>query len=434
MATDPQPSPSFQVPDPRIPNPQSDNGPDDLIDPALVEAMKRRHSLPAAAAPGSIGARGRLRFRLSHLPPQRLLLEAIAVVAVSLLIISLAIETAWLGIPAALLTLILALRSLWHPLHRWLQEWFSPRYQSSLLAVFTALVALVALANFTGTTERINLWIAQINWDAAGALAEGFGALGQILVAYLALRLTIQQNRITQQQTIDAYFQGVSDLILNEEGLLEDWPSERAIAEGRTAAILSGLNAEGKAKVLRFLSSSKLLTPLKRDRRLGRPIFNGLGGYEEDIEYGIRVIDLGNILVGADLAATDLRNTDLSEANLSEVNLNSCDLSRTNLSRTILQDADLANANLSRARLFYGALETASPRDRIVPPNYNTGAHTGAVIENADFTNVWGLSEEQRYYCCAWGGSLTRETIPGGCAGIPNKLEDADIKPSQPQK
>lgn len=68
------------------------------------------------------------------------------------------------------------------------------------------------------------------------------------------------------------------------------------------------------------------------------------------------------------------------------------------------------------------------------PPNYNTGAHTGAVIENADFTNVWGLSEEQRYYCCAWGGSLTRETIPGGCAGIPNKLEDADIKPSQPQK
>jgi hypothetical protein len=32
------------------------------------------------------------------------------------------------------------------------------------------------------------------------------------------------------------------------------------------------------------------------------------------------------------------------------------------------------------------------------------------------------MSEEQRYYCCAWGGEETRGTIPGGCEGIPNKL------------
>ncbi len=122
-----------------------------------------------------------------------------------------------------------------------------------------------------------------------GALAEGFGALGQILVAllaaYVAWRqyvisrdLTTQQNRITQQQTIDSYFQGIADLILDDEGLLEDWPPERAIAEGRTAAILGGLDAEGKAKIIRFLSGAKLLSPLKRDRRLGRAIFDGLGG------------------------------------------------------------------------------------------------------------------------------------------------------------
>jgi len=44
--------------------------------------------------------------------------------------------------------------------------------------------------------------------------------------------LTVQQNLITQQQTIDSAFQGISDLVWME-GLLEDWPQERAIAEGR---------------------------------------------------------------------------------------------------------------------------------------------------------------------------------------------------------
>jgi hypothetical protein len=55
-------------------------------------------------------------------------------------------------------------------------------------------------------------------------------------------------------------------------------------------------------------------------------------------------------------------------------------------------------------------------------PDYRTGEHTGAVIENADFSGAQRLSEDQRYYCCAWGGSKTRATIPGGCEGIPNKL------------
>jgi hypothetical protein len=44
------------------------------------------------------------------------------------------------------------------------------------------------------------------------------------------------------------------------------------------------------------------------------------------------------------------------------------------------------------------------------------------VIEGADFSQVKNLSEDQRYYCCAWGGSKTRGTIPGGCREIPNKL------------
>lgn len=359
-----------------------------------------------------------------------------AIVVVSLMIMGWLIDAPWLAVPAALAVLALCLQVLWRPVGQWLRRWLSPQQQGVVLALLTALITGVGLLTFLGGHAARNI---QVNWEAVGALAEAFGAVGQILVALLAAyvawrqyvissQLTTQQNRITQQQTIDSYFQGISDLILDEEGLLEDWPPERAIAEGRTAAILSGLDGEGKAKVLRFLSSAKLLSPLKRDLRLGRAIFDGLGGYEEDIESGVRVIDLAMMLAGADLAGTDLRWTELSEANMVAANLIHCDLSRANLSRTILHGADLSKADLSLTRLFYGLAETATPRDRVNPPDYVTGAQTGAVIENADFSDVQGLSEDQRYYCCAWGGSRTRSTIPGGCEGIPDKLNDVSVE------
>ncbi len=356
-----------------------------------------------------------------------------AAAAAAVLAVALFLRIPWLGIPAALVAIALTGRVLWPVLKAAINEWIPRPLQMMVAAGAIAVFSLIGLLQFSGVTDRLAPGDRTINWEAISALGETFGAVGQILVAFLALYvawrqyviskdLTSQQNRITQQQTIDAYFQGISDLVLDEEGLLEDWPPERAIAEGRTAAILTGLDGEGKAKIIRFLSSAKLLTPLKRDRRLGRPIFDGLGGYEEDIEYGVRVIDLTNMLAGTDLSNSDLRSTELSEANLSNISLAACDLTRANLSRALLLAANLRQADLSRTCLFHGDVETASPRDRINAPNYNTGAYTGAVIEGADFSQVKNLSEEQRYYCCAWGGSKTRGTIPGGCGDIPNKL------------
>jgi uncharacterized protein YjbI with pentapeptide repeats len=346
----------------------------------------------------------------------------------------------WVGMSGAIVALLVSLPIVWQPLQRELMEVLTPKQRSLIVATLATIVALLGLLKFLGVYKNLFTWGRQIQWDAFGSLAEWFGALGQIFIAVLAVyiawqqyvisrdltieqnRLTTQQNVITQQQTIDAYFQGVSDLALDEKGFLEDWPQEQAFAEGRTAALLGSVDAAGKAKVLRFLSQSRLLTPLKRDRRLGRPMLDGDGGYEEDRAYGIRVIDLGVMLAGAYLGGTDLRWTDLSEANLVKANLSSCDLVKANLSRTILYEANLAGADLKGARLFYGSPETASPRSRTEVPDYRTGAYTGAVIENADFTDVQRLSEEQRQYCCAWGGEQTRSTIPGGCDGIPNKL------------
>lgn len=186
---------------------------------------------------------------------------------------------------------------------------------------------------------------------------------------------------------------------------------------------VKSVDAEGKAKILRFLSQAKLITPLQRDRHLGRPMLDGNGNYAEDRDHGVRVIDLGAMLAGADLSQTDLRRTDLSDANLVKANLTGCDLVRTNLARSILYEANLSYTNLRAVRFFYGSPETASPRSKTLIPNFTTGEHTGAVVENADFTGVENLSEESRYYCCAWCGSKSRKTIPGGCEGIPNKLD-----------
>jgi len=371
-------------------------------------------------------------------PPSSALV--IVAIAIALMIVGLAIDNFWIGVSGSIVALLLSIRILWLPITRWMSQLLPWKERIVLLFGISAIVALAGLLKFLGVYKALGTWLSKINWEASGALAEWFGALGQISIAVLAVyvawaqyiisrdltieqnRLTSQQNLITQQQTIDAYFQGVSDLALGDEGLLEDWPQERIFAEGRTAALISSVDATGKAKVLRFLSRSRLLTPLRRDQHLGRPILDGMGGYQEDREHGLRVIDLGVILAGADLSGTDLRWTDLSDANLVKANLSRCDLVHANLARSILFEANLSGSDVKGLRFFYGNLETASPRSRTLIPDYQTGAYTGAVVENADLTNLQRLSEEQRYYCCAWGGEKTRSSIPGGCQGIPNLL------------
>ncbi|MDF5731766.1 MAG: pentapeptide repeat-containing protein [Rhizonema sp. PD38] len=368
------------------------------------------------------------------------IISLLILVAIAITIIGLVLNNWVVGDLGILCALLLSLKVLLPWLQILIDKWFSFPERSLLIAFLGVIVALIGSIKFSGVGDRLLDWGAKVNWEASGTLAEWFGALGQILIAviavYIAWRqyviskdltiqqnlLTVQQNIITQQQTIDSYFQGVSDLVLDEEGLLEDWPQERAIAAGRTAAILSSVDGSGKAKILRFLSRSKLLTPLKRDRHLGRAILDGCGGYAEDRVAGLRVIDLGVMLASANLAGTDLRWTDISEANLVRADLSGCDLVKANLSRTILYEANLSGADLNAVRLFYGSAEVASPRSRTEPPNYQTGEHTGAVVENINFTGVRRMSDSLRYYCCAWCGEKRRGTIPGGCEGIPNKL------------
>lgn len=434
------------------PNPDQDLQPDDFdsndnengLTAESLAAQQALSAISSLQSPQNTNALKRSTSSFKELYSHQLSVKPRALIftllAIALTFIGIAINNSLLGIVGTLTTLVLSLAMLLPWLQNVIEEWFSPQDRTLLLAFIGLLVSLIGLLKFTSLSDNIFRWGRKINWEASGTLAEWFGALGQILIAiiavYVAWRqyviskdltiqqnlLTVQQNIITQQQTIDSYFQGISDLVLDEEGLLEDWPQERAIAEGRTAAIFSSVDGSGKAKILRFLSRSKLLTPLKRDRRLGRAILDGSGGYAEDRLEGVRVIDLGVMLAGADLSYTDLRWTDLSEANLVRSNLSACDLVKANFTRTILYEANLSNADLNAIRFFYGSLEKASPRSRSHPPNYETGEHTGAVVENADFSNVQRMSESARFYCCSWCGEKSRKTIPGGCEGITNKL------------
>lgn len=339
----------------------------------------------------------------------------------------------WLGALGALGAFFFAIIQVIPFINNWVSFFLTPDERKALVGTVGLIISFLIIAKYVGIYYLINQWLIKFKYDEFGSWAEWVGAVGQIMIAILAVYvawqqyviskdLTTQQNRITQQQTIDAYFQGISDLILGPDGLLEDWPQERAIAEGRTAAILSSVDPSGRAKILRFLSRSRLITPLKRDSHLGRPILDGNGGYAEDREYGMRVINLGVVLAGNFLSGQDLRWLDLSEANMVKVHLDKADLNKTNLSRTILYEADLTGADLKGVRLFYGSYDTASPRNRQDIANYVTGEVTGAVIEKANFTGVRNLSEENRYYCCSWGGEYTRSTIPGGCQGIPDQI------------
>ena len=401
-----------------------------LINPSSV-AKETSPGLATAAAPAK--SRTAARPNSLDLPRARPASLLVVFLAIAILLIGWLLNNLWLELAGSLVAFVISLRIVAPTLSEMVSELLSQEEKVNFIATLGLLIASLGGLKLLGVDRRIATWLSQANWEAVGALGEVFGALGQILIAVLAVYiawrqyviekdLTIQQNRITQQQTIDSYFQGISDLVLDEEGLLEDWPQERAIAAGRTAAILGSIDAEGKAKVIRFLSCAKLLSPLKRDNRLGRAILDGSGGYQEDRGEGIRVIDLGIMLARADLSKTDLRWTDLSEVNLLRANLSDCDLVKANFSRTILYEANLRKADLNGTRFFYGNAETASPRNRTDHPNYKTGEFTGAVVENANFTSVEDLSEEQRYYCCAWGGAKTRATVPGGCEGIPNKL------------
>jgi len=339
---------------------------------------------------------------------------------------ALALGLASLALAAAAATALVALVQLGPSMGRLLRTGLEPGLPSPGLALATLTTALLVATAALGWWDPLLAVYRRRDWEAIGAIGEGvIGAVGQILLALVALmiawrqyvmeqRLTSQQNRITQAQTIDSFIHGVSELISDGEGFLEDWPLERMLAEGRLAAVMASLDGTGKAAILRFLSHARLLTPLQRDRRLGRPILDGNGHYAEDRVNGVPVIHLGRLLAGAYLAGTDLSGVDFNGADLRGTALRGCDLADANLARADLRGADLRGSRVAGTRFCYGEAESASPAADDGPVCLDTGDRTGALLDGALLQGLRQLSPDAATYINRWGGNRPRLALPIG--------------------
>lgn len=136
-----------------------------------------------------------------------------------------------------------------------------------------------------------------------------------------------------RQQTLEAYFDRIGKLIL-ENGLGSDAEeSVKRLARTRTLTALRELDGKRNRLILQFLLESKLL-----------PGVVSLEGAE---------------LSGINLRLANLRDANLSSANLNGANLDFATLHGANLAGAKLNKADLFMANLNEAKLDWVELNEA---------------------------------------------------------------------------
>lgn len=304
-----------------------------------------------------------------------------------------------------------------------------------------------------------------MDWQAIGALSELLGAIGQIAIAgvavYIAYRQWIEskedaleqkeltekiernrqaamqeQERIIRSQSLDAYFEGISSLLLKDGK--PDATAQR-FAKGRTDALLKILKSDEKRNLVAFLYGSGLITVNENN---DAPVI-GLSGSDlsgADLRGAtlrmaslsmtnlrgadLRGADLCDVyLRGADLRGAKLHGADLSMANLhgailsmadsSEADLTGADLSgadlrEANFNGTYLSEADLSGANLGGTDLSGADLRGANLSGAYLSQaNLSEADLSGAQLINlvsisgADFTDVENLSEGTREYLCS---------------------------------
>jgi uncharacterized protein YjbI with pentapeptide repeats len=239
--------------------------------------------------------------------------------------------------------------------------------------------------------------------------------LSQIAIALLALVITFRQftverviikelNLITQAQLVDNFIQGISEMISDGDGFLEDWPLERMLTEGRLSALFGSIDGRARAMVLQFLSHANLLTPLKRDNRVGRPILDGEGNYVVDRLNGVPVVMLRHVLMGTDLVRTDLTGVDFNGADLSGADLRWANLHGANLAGANLTGANFDGANLEGTRFYFGSGANVSPASELEKVDLETGRASGAILKRTRLSGAQNISVEVRTYLNRWLG------------------------------
>jgi uncharacterized protein YjbI with pentapeptide repeats len=304
-----------------------------------------------------------------------------------------------------------------------------------------------------------------VNWEAVSAVSGLLGAVGQIAIAaiavYIAYRQWLdskqdaleqkelteriernkqaamqEQERIIRSQSLDAYFEGISNLLLGDGN-----PNTTALkfAKGRTDALLKILKPDEKRNLLAFLYGSGLIV-LNGDSNVPIISLSDSDLSEADLrrailrEASLSMINLREAdLRGADLSDADLRGADLrgaqmtgadlslanlhgailTKANLSEADLSEADLSGADLRESNLRGASLSMADLSGANLRAANLRAANLSGINLSGAYLSEADLSEAnlkgaqlinlvsISGADFTDVENLSAEVRGNLCS---------------------------------
>ena len=304
-----------------------------------------------------------------------------------------------------------------------------------------------------------------MDWTILGSAGEFFGAIGSILIACVAVFIAtrqyldekrfareqkalmedierkneiarIEQDRLVRAQSLDSYFDGISNLILRDDILNS---KARNLSKGRTDAILKVLAPDEKRNLLAFLYGSGLITPNEESDE----VVIGLSGSDlshaqldgftlRNAHLGMAILkdaqitdcDLNQIdMPGADLERANLKGSEITEANLHGILGFNTNLSASDLSGTDIGGADLREANLSESDLTGGNLSGANLRGANLVDANLTGANLSGAnlrdvnladanlldadlsslisIDGADFSGVLNLSDTSREYLSA---------------------------------
>jgi hypothetical protein len=174
-----------------------------------------------------------------------------------------------------------------------------------------------------------------------------------------------------QEQAIQAYFQRMSELLLNSDlQLSEESDQVRNIARVWTLTVLRRLDGKRKGILLQFLFESGLI---KRGEHIPDDPSEGIGRRKAVVR-----------LNGADLSGADLRDALMISTDLIGVNLKRSNMRRIRLSQAVLFEAKLHRACLRNANLRGADLRQAD----FTKADLRRADLTGALQDGTDFAGA----------------------------------------------
>jgi uncharacterized protein YjbI with pentapeptide repeats len=211
-------------------------------------------------------------------------------------------------------------------------------------------------------------------------LALGIGAW------FLNRSQWIREQRISKEkineETLQAYFDKMTDLLLHEKFSKEDENrSVTSVARSRTLAVLRQLDSYRKGALIRFLFEAGLITGENPFIKLkGADI---TGAFLE--KANLTLVNLSHTF----LTNAKLSKSRLSRSNLSNAQINNCDFYKADLISSNMRMANLNFANLSNSALAEADLSMAFCEKTNFSHSHLRKAHLrGAHVKDSSFNGA----------------------------------------------